>query len=976
MADKKTSSGTISRLTRKADKSKDEKIQTALYQIADAASAMTDMQEFYAALHQIVRELMYAENFYVTLYDPATRIISAPYFADKAGDAPPPPSRLEKYPKSLRAHVLRTGRTLHLSGEEIEEGKRRGVFEPMGTSAEDWIGVPLKMGRQTIGSLTIQSYQKGVRYTEQDVQLLEFVAQHISVALTRARAIDETRQRNAELAIINSVQEALASKLDMQAIYDLVGDRIRDIFNNMDISIRIYDVKTNLIHYPYTYENGQRIAINSFLLPERGFGPHVLRTRESLMINENMLQEIEKYGSGIVPGTLTSKSLVMVPLVADNQARGLITLNDMEHEQAFSDSDVRLLETLANSMGIALENARLFDETQRLLKETKQRADELAIINGVQEGLASRLDIQAIYELVGEKIRETFNAQVVSIVTYDRATGLTQSRYYFEQGRGTPNITLPAFGFRKYVLENQEPIVVNEDMSHWMEVYDNPILQGVQPKSAIFVPMIAGAEAIGVISLQNNDQENAFSDADLRLLTTLSNSMSVALENARLFDKTQRLLKETEQRSAELAIINSVQEGLASKLEMQGIYDLVGDKIREIFDANTVTLVTFDLDKNLLHLHYIIEKGQRLFIEPIPIPEIYMNFIRRGQPLLINNKITEYIEEVDPGFKQLAGEMPRSVLAVPLMMKGEMFGLITLQNIDRENAFSESDMRLLQTLANSMSVALENARLWEQEKLYRRALERELEIGREIQAGFLPETLPQVEGWEIAAALMSAREVAGDFYDAFELPDGNIGLVIADVCDKGVGAALYMTLFRSLVRVTSNLENIEHAGLPHSTPERLKRAMVLTNNYIVETHGDSGMFATLFFGILDPRDGKLSYINGGHEPPLIVRSGLVRETLRKTGPAVGAITNARFELLETYLQEGDTFFAFTDGVPDCVDPHGEFFGRERLLDILHRNNASAHELVSSLESELCQYVGSGNQFDDITLLAVKRLRTT
>jgi sigma-B regulation protein RsbU (phosphoserine phosphatase) len=473
-----------------------------------------------------------------------------------------------------------------------------------------------------------------------------------------------------------------------------------------------------------------------------------------------------------------------------------ICLFDIDSGKVFSDTDIRLVETVASAMSVALENARLFDETQRLLRETEQRNAELAIINSVQEGLARRLDMQAIYELVGEKIRETFDTQIVNIATYDRATNMIQGRYFFEAGRVLPGITLPAFGFRKYVIENQEPLVVNENMSHWMEVYDNPVLQGVQPKSALFVPMIVGAEAIGVISLQNINQENAFTEADLRLLTTL---------------------------------------------------------------------------------------------------------------------------------------------------------------------------------ANSMSVALENARLWEQERLYRKALERELEIGREIQAGFLPEALPQVEGWEIAAALMSAREVAGDFYDAFELADGNFGLVIADVCDKGVGAALFMTLFRSLVRVTSNLEHIEHTGLPHSTPERLKRAMALTNNYIAETHGESGMFATLFFGILDPRDGKLTYINGGHEPPLILRSGLVRETLRKTGPAVGAIPNGCFELQETHLFKGDTFFAFTDGAPDSRDPRGEFYGRERLLEILHRSNGSAHELVSSLEAELRQYIGGGNQFDDITLLAVRRL---
>ena len=205
---------------------------------------------------------------------------------------------------------------------------------------------------------------------------------------------------------------------------------------------------------------------------------------------------------------------------------------------------MRLLQTFANSMSVALENARLFDETQ-------QRNAELAIINSVQEGLASKLDMQAIYDLVGEKIRETFNAQVVSIVTYERAEQLIHSRYYYEDGRALPGITLPSFGFRKYVLENCRPLLINEDMPRWIKEYNNPVMRGTQPKSAIFVPMIVGEEATGVISLQNNDKEHAFTEADVRLLTTLANSMSVALENAHLFEETQ-------QRNAELAIINSV----------------------------------------------------------------------------------------------------------------------------------------------------------------------------------------------------------------------------------------------------------------------------------------------------------------------------------------------------------------------------------------------------------------------------------
>ena len=627
------------------------------------------------------------------------------------------------------------------------------------------------------------------------------------------------------------------------------------------------------------------------------------------------------------------------------------------------------------SLGKNTKAARRMKSTQPLRnipaleQQLAEREAELAILNSVQEGLASKLDVQVIYELVGEKIRQTFDAQVVSIDMYDRTAQALHGRYYFEAGKVLSGATYPCFGFRKHVIEDGKPIIIHKDMARWMEKYDNPVMIGVQPKSAIFMPMILGEEVIGVISLQNNDQENAFSESDIQLLGTLANSMIIALENAQLFDETQ-------QRNAELAIINSVQAGLASQLDMQGIYELVGDTIRGIFDANTVALATFDLPNGLMDRRYIIERGVRYYLDPTPIPFVWIEFVRRGQSVLMKENFLDVMRRMDSTYQVPVGEVPKSVLSVPLRIQGEVRGVISLQNVDRENAFSESDLRLLETLANSMSVAIENARLWEQEKLYRKALERELEIGREIQAGFLPEELPQVKGWEIAASLMSAREVAGDFYDAFEISDGNIGLVIADVCDKGVGAALFMTLFRSLIRITANQEYFEHTGkisASLSTAERLQRAISLTNNYIAETHQDSGMFATLFFGSLDPYNGKLIYINAGHEPPLIIQSGKVRESLCKTGPAVGALLDSRFEARVAQLSPDETFFAFTDGAPEAKDPHGEFFGRERLLDILRRCNRSSSELVKTMEAELRQYMDRANQFDDITLLAVRRV---
>jgi serine phosphatase RsbU (regulator of sigma subunit) len=593
------------------------KVQKALYEIADAASAVTDMQSFYRKLHKIVGKLMYARNFFIALYDEQSDLITWPYYVDTVDVESPPPTRLADH-HGATGWILRQGKTLADVDGSVAQAIQRGESEPIG-SVSDGIGIPLKNDGKTLGVLLVQSYKANIKFSLQDIEILNFVAQHISTALARVRAMDETRQRNAELEIINSVQEGLASKLDVQAIYELVGDRIR----------------------------------------------------------------------------------------------------------------------------------------------------------------------------------KTFNAQVVSIDTYDHDTAALHGRYYFEAGRVLAGGTYPSFGFRKHVIEKRQPIIINTDMLRWMKEYDNPVIQGLQPKSAIFIPMIVGGEAIGVISLQNNDQENAFSEADIRLLTTL---------------------------------------------------------------------------------------------------------------------------------------------------------------------------------ANSMSIALENARLWEQEKLYRKALERELEIGREIQRGFLPEVLPQVDGWEIAATLLAAREVAGDFYDAFELPDGNIGLVIADVCDKGVGAALFMTLFRSLIRAAATLDYFEDSVTVNaviSTTDRLQRAMLLTNNYIAETHGDSGMFATVFFGILDPRAGRLTYINGGHEPPLILRSGAVAEVLHKTGPAVGVVIDHKYTQLETHLHHGDTLFAFTDGVLDSQNPAGQQYGRNRLKAVSQKFCGSAHELVQFIEAELRNYGAGATQFDDITLLAVR-----
>ncbi len=548
------------------------------------------------------------------------------------------------------------------------------------------------------------------------------------------RLLKETEQRTAELAVINSVQEGLAKELDIQGIYNLVGDRLCDLFpDTQTLVIRTFDHETGLEYFKYAIEKGNRLFVEP--RPFMWANKSMIESKKPIDIRENYVETAKQHGGTGVTTGQPPKSALFVPMIVGDIVKGSISLQNVDRENAFNDADLRLLTTITNSMSVALENARLFDETNRLLKETEQRTAELAVINSVQEGLVREMNMQAIYDLVGNRICELFDTQTVLIRTFNHREQLENWHFVIEKGQRFYSNPRPIMWANKLMIDTRQPLLINENYIETAQKHGSPgVSKGLPPKSALFVPMIVGDVVRGSVSLQNVEKENAFTESDLRLLTTLTNSMSVALENARLFDESNKLLAEAKQRAAELSTVNSISKALASQLNANDLIKMVGDQLKDLFNANIVYLALLNPKTNIINFPY--QYGDNM--APIKLGEgLTSKIILNGEPLLINKDLQEL--RLQMGIQQI-GVPAASYLGVPIPVGDENIGVLSVQSTETENRFNENDLRLLSTIASSVGVALNNATLFEDVKLAKMEAEKSgkaAEKANEAKSAFL-----------------------------------------------------------------------------------------------------------------------------------------------------------------------------------------------------------------------------------------------
>ena len=381
----------------------------------------------------------------------------------------------------------------------------------------------------------------------------------------------------------------------------------------------------------------------------------------------------------------------------------------------------------------------------------------------------------------------------------------------------------------------------------------------------------------------------------------------------------------------------------------------VMDSVMEITNAQRGFLMIADDESGELRTLVVKGVDNETLDEEGYSTTIVRKVVSSGEPLLTNN--AQFDTRYQAGQSIIMRGL-RAILCAPMIVQGRLIGVVYVDSAMRAGSFSQADRDLLSAVAGQAGIALENARLYSV-AVEKGRMEQELKLAADIQEALLPQVMPAMPGYEVAPVWIAARETAGDFYDVFALGENRFGVVIADVSDKGAGAALFMAVSRTMLRSHA------HAGL--SAVETVGR----TNDLILED-AESGMFVTVFHSHFEV-DGRSVHVNAGHNPPVLYRHKDREVTFLPTGGrAVGWFPNIPLEEVRYDMQPGDLIVYYTDGLTDAENRQREPYGEQRLVNVVRQNaKSSARDLLSALMADVEAFSAGEMPFDDITVVVVK-----
>jgi len=559
----------------------------------------------------------------------------------------------------------------------------------------------------------------------------------------------------------------------------------------------------------------------------------------------------------------------------------------------------------------------------------------------VADVVNTTLDLDTTLRRVAELVRRVIDYEIFAILLLNEKT--QELRFRFQ------------IGYPKEVAERMK-IKVGEGVTGRAAQLRQPVLVDDVRKekgyiaavpnvrSELAIPLIVKNRLIGVIDIEAQDI-GYFKEEHKRLLTLIASRMAVGIENARLYTRTTR-------QARTLLLLNEIARELTSILALDQLFQRIADLLSRLIDYQMFSILLLDDSGEKLQHRFALRFQENIHLKhEVPLGKGVVGAAAQTKSAVLVPDVTK-----DPRYVLLNPET-RSELAVPLIYKGDVIGVLDLEHT-RRGFFTEDHQRTITTLAAQVAIAIENARLYEQIARQERRLERDLALARELQFRLLPQSLPTLNNLELAAKFSPARAIGGDLYDFVTYSLGRLGIAIGDVSGKGAPAAIYAALVSGILR-------------SHAPTEPGPAEMLTGINASLAERRIEGQFVSIIYAVWNESQRTLQVANSGLPRPIYCHEGKI-EVIEATGLPLGLFDEADYDEFTFRAKPGDLFLFFSDGILDARARNGDMFGRTRVEKLALANcQLSAQAIVDVLFDAVKQHSGDEDAFDDETIVAIK-----
>ncbi len=802
--------------------------------------------------------------------------------------------------------------------EDVKKDKRYRFIDTLPETHSEVV-IPLKIKDRVLGILDVQSDQLHA-FHPNDLLILEALADTIARAVDAARLYGDLRRRADQLTLISEVTKSVSSSLELRTLMEGVASLIHNRFSYPHVHLFTVHPNRRLIKY----EAGSGVRSEGLygytlsLDDDDGIIPWVAREGKAVFAND--VEKDERYRPSSLPPANTRAELC-VPLIYDDGVVGVLDIQSDE-VNTFTEDDRVIFEAVADNIAVAIHNADLYHSEQwrrqvsDSLREVAGLISADASVDDVLEAILSELDRNLPVDISAIWLMEDDELYLAACHNCDEGV-LEQTLY--DMPEAYEGLLNAMYSEHPQIRKSTDPIWITGITAGFDKDY-----------SSLAVPLRLGDQPLGVITLAHRTSGRYGHEAR-GMTTTFASYAAVAIENARLYDNAQ------EQAYASAALLQVAQ----AVVSLNDLDEILGSIVRIlpiIVGVERVALYQWDKEKDAFR------PAQQYGLDEQDDDMFWTRSFSQGEFAFLDScrdetglracqlddkrGLQSWIS-LDPKQEVNLGDPGAFLFAVPIAVKDALYGVMLIEEAAGGLRFRARRLEIITGIAQQVALAIQND-LLQKEMVVRERLETEVQLARQIQQTFIPEFLPQFENWELAARWKTARQVGGDFYDVFDLPNNKLGLFIADVADKGVPAALFMALTRTLV----------HAAVIETTSP----AEVLTRvNELLLPDTKQGMFVTAVYAVLDMNNNELTYVNAGHNPPFWVKHDGTVEKLTRSGVALGATEDAHMKERTISISPEDHVLFYTDGLTESYNYEGDFFGDDGLLKAIQSNHcASAH----------------------------------